>query len=239
MSTPELTPLAMSQTKDDLVKHLNISAETYNLMAKEADTVYRWLISETCHLKKNCKGNPPYDWSDIVEKSKDEAMNLIVQNGTPETAYYWNLAGPTQDCPNWIARWFLYHKFRYRDGRNRNTRTDHRDAVPSDSAATLHHHRHSNHQHSHRHSQHSYHPHHRQAHQGEDYYSHSSYHPGASMNADDGQRYNYHLSEPSSSTGGLATYSSSQPHVPPSSSYNSSISRQNAKARPYDPVRDL
>lgn len=33
MSTPSLGPLAMSQTKDDLVKHLNISAETYTLMA--------------------------------------------------------------------------------------------------------------------------------------------------------------------------------------------------------------
>ncbi|THV54602.1 hypothetical protein BGAL_0023g00110 [Botrytis galanthina] len=33
MSSPDLGPLAMSQTKDDLVKHLNISAETYTLMA--------------------------------------------------------------------------------------------------------------------------------------------------------------------------------------------------------------
>ncbi|KAM0160770.1 hypothetical protein ACHAPG_002834 [Botrytis cinerea] len=33
MSTLDLGPLAMSQTKDDLVKHLNISAETYSLMA--------------------------------------------------------------------------------------------------------------------------------------------------------------------------------------------------------------
>jgi hypothetical protein len=55
-----------------------------------------------------------------VEKSKDEAMKTIAHSGTAHTSYYWNLASPTDDCPNWIARWFLYHKFRYRDGRNRN-----------------------------------------------------------------------------------------------------------------------
>ncbi|TGO67464.1 hypothetical protein BOTNAR_0041g00010 [Botryotinia narcissicola] len=133
MSSPDLGPLAMSQTKDDLVKHLNISAETYTLMAKETDVVYRWLISEKCHLKKNCKGKPPYDWSDIVEISKDEAMKLIVQNGTDQTAYYWNLAKPTVDCPNWIARWFLYHKFRYRDGDSQGY--DYSSTEPSSSTS--------------------------------------------------------------------------------------------------------
>jgi hypothetical protein len=87
---------------------------------KETDRVYKWLTSDKRHLKKNCKRKPPYDWSDIVEKSKDEAMARIAQSDDPHTSYYWKLATPTEDCPNWIARWFLYHKFRYRDGRNRN-----------------------------------------------------------------------------------------------------------------------
>ncbi|KAF7888216.1 uncharacterized protein EAF02_002757 [Botrytis sinoallii] len=176
MSSPNLGPLAMSQTKDDLVKHLNISAETYTLMAKETDVVYRWLISEKCHLKGNCKGKPPYDWSDIVERSKDEAMKLIVQNGTDQTAYYWNLAKPTPDCPNWIARWFLYHKFRYRDGRNRNIRADSRDTAPYNPKPPSHHH-HNNYRHSH----HSYPSHHRNV-QVDEQYSHSSYYSSASMN---------------------------------------------------------
>jgi hypothetical protein len=47
-------------------------------------------------------------------------MLLIAQSGDTHTSYYWNLAARSDDCPNWIARWFLYHKFRYRDGRNRN-----------------------------------------------------------------------------------------------------------------------
>ncbi|PQE29729.1 sigma-70 region 2 protein [Rutstroemia sp. NJR-2017a WRK4] len=133
------TPLAMSVTKEDLLTHLELDSETYILMAKEADQAYRSLTSEKRHLKENCKRKPPYDWSDIVEKSKDEAMCAIAQNGSERTSYYWNLATPTNDCPNWIARWFLYHKFRYRDGRNRN-------AGKAEAGSSRH--RHSHHHHS-------------------------------------------------------------------------------------------
>ncbi|PQE15883.1 hypothetical protein CJF31_00008478 [Rutstroemia sp. NJR-2017a BVV2] len=128
----------MSVTKEDLLKHLKLDPETYTLMAKEADLVYRALTSEKRHLKENCKRKPPYDWSDIVEKSKDEAMYTIAQNGSDQTSYYWNLATPTNDCPNWIARWFLYHKFRYRDGRNRN-------AGKAEAGSSRHHHSHHHH----------------------------------------------------------------------------------------------
>lgn len=56
-------------------------------------------------------------------------MQLISENGDEYTAYYWNLASPTTDCPNWIAKWFLYHKFRYRDGRNRNAVKERNEAA--------------------------------------------------------------------------------------------------------------
>jgi len=119
-----LQPLAMSCTKEELTKHLNLPQETYALMAKETDRVYKWLTTEKAHLKKNCKRKAPYDWSDIQEKAKDDAMNSIAHGGDQYTSYYWNLATPTVSCPNWVARWFLYHKFRYRDGRNRNPTRD-------------------------------------------------------------------------------------------------------------------
>lgn len=52
-------------------------------------------------------------------------MINIAASGDIDTSYIWSLAEPTDHCPNWIARWFLYHKFRYRDGRNKNaTRGD-------------------------------------------------------------------------------------------------------------------
>jgi hypothetical protein len=116
-------------------------------MQKETDVVYKWLTSENYHLKENCKRRPPYDWSDIKENSKDEAMSRIAQSGNPHTQWYWDLAVKTPDCPNWIARWFLYHKFRYRDGRNRNP------AKNSGSGKHHHSHRHgssSRHHHKHR-----------------------------------------------------------------------------------------
>ncbi|CZR67864.1 uncharacterized protein PAC_17763 [Phialocephala subalpina] len=117
MST--LATLAMSSTKNELMKHLNLPSETYTLMSKETDRVYHWLTSDKSHLKATCKRKPLYDWSDILEKSKDEAMKAICNGGDQYTDYYWRLAAPDSDgCPNWIARWFLYHKFRYRDGRN-------------------------------------------------------------------------------------------------------------------------
>lgn len=100
--------------------------DIYRQLQKEADEVYRRLTSERSHLKSNSLNkHPPYDYSDIVEKSKDEAMRQIARGGDEHTSYYWSLATETDDCPNWIARWFLYHKFRYRDGRNRNPAKSH------------------------------------------------------------------------------------------------------------------
>ncbi|RAL61777.1 hypothetical protein DID88_002840 [Monilinia fructigena] len=122
-------------------------------------------------------------------------------------------------------------------GETENIKADHRDTVLYNSAATLHHHTHS-----HCHSHHSHHSYHRQIHQVEDNYSHSSYYSGLSVNAGDGQGYDYSPYEPSSSTSSFSTYSPSQTYAPSSSSYatyTTSIARDNRKAKPYDPVRDL
>ncbi|KAH8591580.1 hypothetical protein B0O99DRAFT_266889 [Bisporella sp. PMI_857] len=116
-----LPPLAMSETKATFQAHLTISDDIYQKMAKEVEPMYTWLITNKSHLKENGKRHPPYDWSDFAERPKDEAMYYISQSSNPETAYYWNLAVPTENCPNWIARWFLYHKFRYRDRRIRQS----------------------------------------------------------------------------------------------------------------------
>jgi hypothetical protein len=91
------------------------------LAQKEADKVYKWLTLDEKHLKKNLKRKPPYEWSDVTEKSKSDAMIILARSDDARTAPYWQLANESSSdgCPNWIARWFLYHKFRYRDGRNK------------------------------------------------------------------------------------------------------------------------
>jgi hypothetical protein len=115
-------------------------------LQKETDNVYKWVTSDKRHLKSNCsKRKPPYDWSDMVEKAKDEAMRRIAKSSDPSTSYYWNLGATSSedDCANWIARWFLYHKFRYRDGRNRNgTKGDGGKHTYSSSSSSS---KHSNH----------------------------------------------------------------------------------------------
>jgi hypothetical protein len=136
-------------------------------LQKETDVVYKWLTSEKSHLKENCKRKPPYDWSDILEKSKDEAMARIAQSGNPHTQWYWNLAVPTSDCKNWIARWFLYHKFRYRDGRNRN---------PAKSSSSGKHH----HSHGHGSSSRYHHKHHSEE-QEDQYDQEEKYYPEETM----------------------------------------------------------
>ncbi|RDW92225.1 hypothetical protein BP5796_01619 [Coleophoma crateriformis] len=113
-----LAPLTMSQTKKELLTHLNMDPKTYVLMASEAGHVYKWLTSDVQHIKKYCKRNSPYSWNDMSEKSKDDAIERISGGGDLLTSYYWKLATPTEDCSNWIARWFLYQKFRFRDERN-------------------------------------------------------------------------------------------------------------------------
>lgn len=90
---------------------------TAKLLQKETERVYIWLTGDKSHLKKNCKRKAPFDWSDIEEKWKEDAMQALASRGDQYTAYYWALGGPPES--NWVAKWFLYHKFRYRDGRNR------------------------------------------------------------------------------------------------------------------------
>jgi len=96
-------------------------------------------------LKDNSSREPPYDWSDISERSKDEAIGYIVGQASYETSGYWALAEPTAGCENWIAKWFLYHKFRYRDGRSRQTaktekksRSHHKKPKDTDAGGSWH-----------------------------------------------------------------------------------------------------
>jgi len=51
MSAQYLAPLAMSQTKDDLLRHLSMAPETYTLMAKETDRWYKALVRDQRNLK--------------------------------------------------------------------------------------------------------------------------------------------------------------------------------------------
>lgn len=110
----------MSQTKEELLRHLRMDNEIYSLMANEADHIYTWLTSHSSHFKPTSKQQPPYDWSDITEQAKFDAAIQLSRSPDARTAPYWALGNNPMTENNWIAIWFIYHKFRYRDGRNRS-----------------------------------------------------------------------------------------------------------------------
>ena len=60
-----------------------------------------------------------YKWDEFDENLKNQAMELLCKGDTVRTSDYWNLARPTSECPNWIARWFLYHAFLAREEMNK------------------------------------------------------------------------------------------------------------------------
>ena len=62
----------------------------------------------------------PFDWSDITELAKSKAAAWLSQPSDRVTSAYWQMGVTPSNENNWVAIWFLYHKFRYRDGRNRS-----------------------------------------------------------------------------------------------------------------------
>jgi len=155
-------------------------------------------------------------------------MCAIAQNGSDHTSYYWNLATPTTDCPNWIARWFLYHKFRYRDGRNRN-------AGKAEDGSSRHHHSH------HHHSSHRR-PSHVTAAEHSSYSTGSYYHSSTSASSGHvAQGYNYSPAEPGPSNS-YANYESGQSYestLAEYQGYTSNVQGEGQTKSYYDPVRDI
>ena len=90
--------------------------------------MYTWLTSYEENFKPTAKRVPPYDWSDITEQAKYDAAANLARSRDSRTAPYWELGNSSTSDSNWIAIWFIYHKFRYRDGRNRSRDPKKRDA---------------------------------------------------------------------------------------------------------------
>lgn len=60
----------------------------------------------------------PFSANQFSESAFVNAVNTIVSNACPQTRILYE-RGASQDQPNWVARWILYHVCRYRDGRNK------------------------------------------------------------------------------------------------------------------------
>jgi hypothetical protein len=64
-------------------------------------------------LKPYVKKPTPYSWPDISDKAIYECIIKICSKGSVETQPFWDKGFAEQgECPNWIARWFLYRRFK-------------------------------------------------------------------------------------------------------------------------------
>jgi len=63
----------------------------------------------------------PYRWDEISETAKHSEILKIVRDACAETRPYYDMGRYWTQVneENWVARWYLWHSFRYRDNRPR------------------------------------------------------------------------------------------------------------------------
>ncbi|KAF2678308.1 hypothetical protein K458DRAFT_348798 [Lentithecium fluviatile CBS 122367] len=127
MSLP--SRLAMSASKTDVLTRLGLSGShgegIYKLMLEEAakgrDRLSYNPANLTNHSKADPMVQPPYKWDELNETARhNEVLNIAAQAGS-YTRTYFQLGRYTTPVAeeNWVAQWFLWHCFRYRDNRPR------------------------------------------------------------------------------------------------------------------------
>jgi hypothetical protein len=73
-------------------------------------------LNLTDQSKENPAVRPPYKWDEISETAKHYEILTVVNNAGPHTRPYYNLGYYRTNVneENWVARWYLWHSFRYR-----------------------------------------------------------------------------------------------------------------------------
>ncbi|KAJ4286500.1 hypothetical protein N0V90_013200 [Kalmusia sp. IMI 367209] len=120
------SPFAKSNSKASLMRELDLSGvegeRIYNLLKKDAECGRDGLshnFEALTDLSKLRNVLMPFRWDDLQETYRYNERMAMVQRATCETqAYYQQGVWETsvlQD--NWVADWFLWHSFRFRDNR--------------------------------------------------------------------------------------------------------------------------
>jgi hypothetical protein len=70
----------------------------------------------TDHSKTDHSITTPYKWDEISETAKHAEILIIVANAGPQTRPYYGMGRYMTNVneENWVARWYLWHSFRYR-----------------------------------------------------------------------------------------------------------------------------
>ncbi|KAH7083232.1 hypothetical protein BKA63DRAFT_561413 [Paraphoma chrysanthemicola] len=120
-------PLAQSADKKDLFARLGLTEQTHKILLQEAQLARDSLSRNPVNLTEQSRQRPPrepYKWDEISETAKHREILTIVNNAPPHTRYYYEQGRYYNvNEENWVARWYLWHSFRYRDNRESRSKT--------------------------------------------------------------------------------------------------------------------
>ncbi|KAH8725135.1 hypothetical protein GQ44DRAFT_739916 [Phaeosphaeriaceae sp. PMI808] len=122
-----LAPLAQSTDKQVLFARLGLNEQIHKILLSEAQSARDALSQDPQNLTDQSRVNQlvqaPYKWDELSETAKHRAILTVVENAPPHTRYYYAMGRYQTNVneENWVARWYLWHSFRYRD--NRDTRS--------------------------------------------------------------------------------------------------------------------
>jgi hypothetical protein len=138
MSSSALGPLAQSADKQLLFSRLGLNEQVHKLLLVschvelqkcstdtatlqgEAQAARDRLSRNQVNLTDQSRADPsvtaPYKWDEISETAKHYEILTVVNNAGPQTRPYYGMGRYTTNVSeeNWVARWYLWHSFRYR-----------------------------------------------------------------------------------------------------------------------------
>lgn len=122
-------PLAQSADKQVLFARLGLNEQIHKLLLQEAQRARDSLSRNPNNLTDQSRANPstrtPYKWDEISETAKHREILKLVELAPAHTKYYYAIGRYQTNVneENWVARWYLWHSFRYRDNRDTRSRT--------------------------------------------------------------------------------------------------------------------
>ncbi|KAJ4991904.1 hypothetical protein SVAN01_02499 [Stagonosporopsis vannaccii] len=128
MSSVGLGPLAQSADKSILFARLGLNEQVHKLLLGEAQSARDRLSRDERNLTDQSRADAsvtaPYKWDEISETAKHFEILTVVNNAGPHTRPYYNMGRYMTNVneENWVARWYLWHSFRYRDNRDNRAR---------------------------------------------------------------------------------------------------------------------
>jgi hypothetical protein len=74
---------------------------------------------------QNALIQPPYKWDQLQETARHRETLRIAAEASPHTKPYFQIGHYESAEPeNWVAKWFMWHCFRYRDNRHNKETAD-------------------------------------------------------------------------------------------------------------------